>query len=86
MWARIEKAAKKDPKVAEGRERILDHAAEDPEPEYTAMHLGAAALLAAEETGSRLSSTLAQLCDELDARQAVGAAETAQEGQSPTPA
>ncbi len=69
MWSRIEKAAKKSPLVQDGRDRILDHAADDPNPEYTAMHLGAAALLAAEETGASLSGCLAQLADELDARQ-----------------
>ena len=68
MWARIEKAAKKSPFVQDCRERILDHAADDPNPEYTAMHLGAAALLAAEESGASLGGCLSQLCDELDAR------------------
>ncbi len=72
MWARIEKAGRKNPMVQDGRERILDHAADDPNPEYTAMHLGAAALLASEETGASLSGCLAQLCDELDARQEAG--------------
>lgn len=70
LWNRIEKVAKRDPLVADGRERILDHAADDPSPEYTAMHLGATALLAAEETGSSLSSCMTQLCDELDNRAA----------------
>ena len=68
MWNRIEKAAAKDPRVKDGRERILDHAAEDPSPEYTAMHLGAAALLAAEESGGSLAGCLTQLADELDSR------------------
>ena len=69
MWARIEKAAKKNPLVQDGRERILDHAADDPNPEFTAMHLGAAALLAAEESGASLGGCLSQLADELDNRQ-----------------
>jgi hypothetical protein len=68
-WKRIEKAAKKSPLAADGRERILDHAADDPHPEYTALHLGLACMLAAEESGSSLSSCMASLCDELDARQ-----------------
>jgi len=80
MWARIEKAAKKSPLVKDGRERILDHAADDPNPEYTALHLGAAALLASEESGASLGGCLAQLCDELDARQ-----EADPNGQTPRP-
>jgi hypothetical protein len=68
MWKRVEKAAAKDPLVKDGRERILDHAADEPNPEYTAMHLGAACLLAAEDSKSSLSACMAQLCDELDAR------------------
>lgn len=68
MWNRIEKAAAKDPRVKDGRERILDHAAEEPFPEYAAMHLGAAALLAAEDSGGSLAGCLTQLADELDSR------------------
>lgn len=67
-WRAFEKACKADPRMAELRERVLDHAAEEPDPEACALHLAHAAKVVADDTANTWRGALRQIVDELDAR------------------
>lgn len=67
VWARFEKLCRKSEYAKDARERLLDHAADQPNPEWTAQHLCTAALVTADETGVAWATVLHDLLNRFDA-------------------
>lgn len=69
-WAKIEKL--KDPASLEARDRLLDAVCDEPDSEFSAMHLGHVALQAAEETGSTWAESVKVMLDKFNEASKLG--------------
>jgi hypothetical protein len=66
VWARFEKVCAKSDYAQGTRERLLDHAADQPNPEWTAQHLAMASRIMADDTGVEWVTCLNDLLNKFE--------------------